>query len=73
MDKILTAWHEAGCKTLAECVAHQGEQKSTAEEPKRAKKSEAPKLRYGDFDIDDAFQKALNRSYGTPTDTDGDN
>ncbi len=66
MDKILTSWHEAGCKTLSECLAHSaehkaGEQKSTARAKPRSKP--AP-TRYGDFDVDEAFAKALERSYG---------
>ncbi len=68
MDKVLTAWHEAGCKTVEECRAAHA-LKSSEEKPKpapqRKSRSEAPKPRYGDFDINDAFSKALERSYST--------
>ena len=72
IDKILTGWHEAGCKTLAECRA-EAEKKRAADAEKyserrqngRSKpKAEAEKPRYGSFDINEAFQKALERSYG---------
>lgn len=36
-------------------------------EEKAIKKGEAPKTRYGDFDVNDAFQKALDRSYQRKT------
>ena len=66
MDKILTSWHEAGCKTVAECIAHsestKSEQSAVEKKPARQKKPEP--VRYGDFDINDAFEKALLRSYG---------
>jgi DnaD/phage-associated family protein len=70
MDKLITHWHELGVKNLAECRAvidaERGEGRAKEKEktpPKlpRAKK-EAP--RYGDFDVNDAFEKALLRSYG---------
>ncbi len=67
MDKILSSWHEAGCKTLEECKALRAVSKAEAKSsdtPKRGRsKSEPPKPRYGDFDVDDAFAKALARSY----------
>lgn len=70
MEKILSSWHAAGCKTLEECKS-QAEKESAdlatahKEKSKKAKpKSEAPKPRYGSFDIDEAFKAALNRSFG---------
>lgn len=67
MDKVLTAWHEAGCKTVEECRAFYSSQKAAEkpedERPKRRSKSEPEKPRYGDFDINDAFAAALKRSY----------
>ena len=67
-DKILEGWYKAGCRTLAECRAKYDEesekrraQKSAA---KTARKAKEQKDRYGDFDITDAFNKALERSYG---------
>ena len=38
-------------------------------EEKAIKKAGTTKTRYGDFDAEDAFQKALQRSYGTETKT----
>lgn len=67
MDKILSSWHETGCKTLEECKALRSISKSETKSSDTAKrgrsKSEPPKPRYGDFDVDDAFAKALARSY----------
>ena len=65
MDKVLTGWHSMGLKTVEECRAAKAISKTEGEEkPKRSsEKSEPPKPRYGDFDIDDAFKKALMRSY----------
>lgn len=77
MDKLLTHWHELGAKTLEECRkisdAEREEMRAKEKEktpPKlpRAKK-ETP--RYGDFDVNDAFEKALLRSYGDVPTTDG--
>lgn len=70
MDKILSGWHSSGCKTLEECRS-QAEKDSASlaaahkEKAKRAKpKAEAPKPRYGSFDVDEAFKAALSRSFG---------
>lgn len=69
MDTILTDWHNNGCKTVSECIARSEATKLervaeySANRNKTAKsKPETP--RYGDFDINDAFKKALERSYG---------
>ena len=63
MSKVLKSWHEGGCKTVSECRAY-----SEANKPKRgtrtASKTAAPTPRYGNFDVNDAFAKALARSYG---------
>lgn len=65
MDKVLTSWHNLGLKTVEECRAAKAISKAEGEEkPRRSSvKSEPQKPRYGDFDIDEAFQKALMRSY----------
>ncbi|MBO5907960.1 MAG: DnaD domain protein [Clostridia bacterium] len=68
IDKILGAWHEAGCKTAAECRAYNDKSKSTHSQKtqprtQRAKKSENPTPKYGNFDANDAFLAALDRSY----------
>ena len=69
MDKILTEWHEAGCKTLDECRRHEEKNKADRREaykpktkPREKEKSKPP--RYGSFDVDEAFQAALRRSFG---------
>ena len=76
MDKILAGWHEAGCKTVAECRAKRESDRLTRAESKsgtqKKAKTEAPKPRYGDFDIGDAFTKALARSYGEGDGTEED-
>lgn len=67
MDTVLTAWHKAGCKTLSECRAQSETERAEAkrtESPRREPKRTPEKPRYGTFDIHDAFQKALERSYG---------
>lgn len=65
MDKVLTSWHNLGLKTVEECRAAKAISKAEGEEkPRRSSvKSEPQKPRYGDFDIDEVFQKALMRSY----------
>ena len=73
MDSLLTAWHKAGCKTLEECrsanAAHkaQGNADAKAASTRRAK-TEPPKPRYGDFDVNEAFKHALSRSFGDDED-----
>lgn len=72
MDKLLTAWHAAGCKTLEECrsanASHtaQGHESSTS--AKKHKRTEPEKPRYGDFDVNEAFRHALSRSFGEDED-----
>jgi DnaD/phage-associated family protein len=73
MDTVLTAWYNAGCKTVAECLAQSEAEKpkqETAE--KRPSRREAEKPRYGEFNVEDAFAKALMRSYGSEENEDGD-
>ena len=68
MDKLLCGWHEAGCRTAAECEAHYNTHKaeiySEGSSAPKSKKKTKEKPRYGEFDINDAFAKALERSYG---------
>lgn len=69
VDKILSGWSEAGCKTVEDCKRKSESEKPTqdAAEEKSAKKKKSEKKqtpRYGDFDVNDAFAKALMRSYG---------
>jgi DnaD/phage-associated family protein len=71
MDTVLTAWHNAGCKTVAECLAQSEAEKPKQEAPeKRQSRREAEKPRYGDFDVNEAFRVALERSYGKDIDDD---
>ena len=74
MDKILTDWHEHSCKTVEECRARynergeelkrNAEEKREAEERRRpSRKAEKPKKRYGEFDAEEAFKLALDRSF----------
>ena len=73
MDSIITGWYNSGCKTLVDCEAEnekfredwKSENLSQGASPSaspRRKTKEKP--RYGDFDVADAFAKALERSYG---------
>ena len=70
MDKILTEWHESGCRTLDDCRARVNIRKQ--ERADKAKKSsqksnktvEAETPKYTDFNSEDALLKALERSYG---------
>ena len=71
MDKILTDWHTAGCRTLSECKARSEAEvaKLTAEKAsKKKQKSEAPTPRYGNFDVNEAFMNALERSFTSEDD-----
>ena len=68
-DKLLTRWYESGCRTLSECLARyeadEAEKKAKKEAEKQSKGATKPKKeRYGDFDPEEAFLKALERSYG---------
>ena len=75
MDSILKSWHAEGLKTLDECKAQSekfreekrinNQQKGDTPPTSRRKQKEKP--RYGDFDVADAFSKALERSYGPDT------
>lgn len=66
MDKILTAWHDAGCKTVEQCKAQysaDGEKRKSSRTSKR-EKTTSPTPKYGSFDANEAFLAALERSYG---------
>lgn len=70
MNKLLTAWHEAGCRTVADVEAQIERERETKrkEPPKKngvgKKKATAETPLYGEFDSEDALMKALERSYG---------
>ena len=66
MDKFLTDWHEAGCRTINECKARYEAESAKLIAEKTAKKkqkSEAPTPRYGNFDVQKAFDDAVERSF----------
>lgn len=77
MNKLLTKWHEAGCKTVEECRAkidsERAEKRSEASaHKKKSAHSESETPKYADFDTEDALMRALQRSYGgTDTSSDG--
>ncbi len=76
IDAVLTAWYNAGCKTVADCKKNNQEFKDAKEaekrehqaEKKKRPKSEEPTPRYGNFDVEEAFRLALSRSYGEESD-----
>ncbi len=68
MDKILTDWHAHNCRTAADCEAHYAAARPALSSSVSKGKAKAPKERYGAFDPDEAFRRALERSYSTPTD-----
>ena len=71
-DKIITRWYETGCRTVSECRAryeadqaeYRAEKNAKREKARASKKAAEEKERYGGFDVNDAFMKALERSYG---------
>lgn len=67
MDAVLKGWHDAGCKTLEECIAQEAIQKDERAKKRTQKKSdtkvEAEVPKYADFNTEDALLRALERSY----------
>lgn len=69
MDSILTSWHEAGCRTVNECLAkvEADKLKRQGEKTIKERKKSVPETpRYGNFDINEAFNNAVSRSFGDP-------
>ena len=67
MDKVLTNWFDAGCKTVSECRAHsESERAKSKAQPteKKYAKSRPETPRYGNFDVNEAFFNAIERSFG---------
>ena len=70
IDKILTSWHEAGCKTVEECRSkaemhkYQGKKNANNSSQKSKKNIEAETPKYTEFNSEDALMRALERSYG---------
>ncbi len=78
MDEVLTRWHNSGCITLDDCKRETELFRAQIAEEKRlenktamskASKSKAPTPTFGDFDPNEAFEKALARSYAKYTDS----
>ena len=66
IDSVLSGWHEAGCKTVSQCLAHNetGKAARAQKTEKKYSKSKPETPRYGNFDVNEAFQNALERSFG---------
>lgn len=66
VDKILTRWHEAGCRDLAsvEALLQREKLSRTAQRPAPRRAPAPAPIGGGSFDTDDFFAKALERSYG---------
>ncbi len=65
-DKILAGWHAAGLRTLAEIDAYIAKQKEArTPAPAKKKKGGAAPLATSSFDVNNFFESALERSYGT--------
>ncbi len=68
MDSILTGWHNAGCRTVADCrekaEADRLRRESEKGEQKKRTKTTPETPRYGNFDINEAFNNAVARSFG---------
>ncbi len=63
MDKLLCDWHAAGCRTESECESRYNEKsKELAKATTPAKRDTKPKLKYGDFDPEEALQNAIRNS-----------
>ena len=76
MNKLLTVWHDADCKTVEECRAKVDEdgakKKSEGSYSNKNQHPESEVPKYADFDTEDALMRALERSYGSnKTDPDG--
>ena len=74
IDTVLTKWHDAGCATIEDCVAFSdtykaklaaeasaSDAKGGVRQRRKEKTAEVPK--YGNFNIEEAFAAALERSY----------
>lgn len=77
MDSVLTSWYEAGCKTVGDCERHIETEKArrkaekAAGGGKKSSKTTPPTPRYGNFDVNDAFNNAVARSFSEENDDEG--
>lgn len=69
MEKLLEDWHRNGCRTAEACLARYGAAKPTKPDPSAQRTTKKEKPRYGTFDPEDVFKKALARSYGEEDNT----
>ena len=65
MDKLLTDWNGKNLRTPTACRADYEAGKQSYEKPEKPSKKNAP--RQGNFDPEEAFRLALERSYGNDT------
>ncbi len=67
MDTMITGWHESDCRTVEDC-RRKTEADRQAKKPAKANKASSKKTeekpRYGNFDPEEVFKRALERSYG---------
>lgn len=63
MDKMLTDWYENDCHTREACEARYAASRPKDAQATSSRKTAAPKERYGSFDPEEAFRRALERSY----------
>ena len=81
IDKLLTDWNESGCKTLEDCEKRYTERKAELDaelqkkredtekrRPGKANQTTPGKVKYGDFDPEEAFRIALARSFDSKND-----
>lgn len=81
IDKLLTDWNESGCKTLEDCEKRYTERKAELDaelqkkredtekrRPRKANQTTPGKVKYGDFDPEEAFRIALARSFDSKND-----
>ncbi len=66
MDKVLTSWHEAGCKTVEECRNYDTSEikaKKSRAQSSHTSKTEPSTPKYGNFDPTAALEAAIKRSF----------
>ena len=81
MDKLLNDWSANGCKTLTDCERRYTERKAELDaelekkredmekrRPKKSAEAKPTKVKYGDFDPEEAFKIALMRSFDSGKD-----
>lgn len=66
VDKIISKWHAAACRSVRDVEAYIEREKSSISQKKAAEKEKAADSRQkrGSFDTDEFFARALERSYG---------